>query len=191
LGQAAHGASIRMLGPEVILQGEIVASDGVQFERVTRGLPNYTRVVLESPGGDLEAGLRIARAVRAQGFHTVVQQHCASMCGLIWLAGSTRWLSYNAQIGFHAIRALDGSVHSAGNALVGSYLRDLGFDDRAIVWFTKAPPSGMAWWRPDQVKLAFKYLDGFVPYEEPSLPVKQGTHWCVQKFSWGSDTHWC
>jgi hypothetical protein len=57
-------------------------------------------------------------------------------------------MSITARVGFHAVYVDNGgqaSVSSAGNALVGAYLNQLGLPASAIVYITSAPPEGMQW----------------------------------------------
>ena len=68
------------------------------------------------------------------------------MCGLIWLAGSTRYVGAAANIGFHGVYAAKtGNPTAIGNALVGAYLRDLGLSYDSIMWMVKAPAAKMDW----------------------------------------------
>ena len=88
--------------------------------------------------------------VRREGLRTVVAPRgiCASACGLVWLAGTPRVVEQDAHVGLHAayLRRNGVSVETgAANALIGAYLGRLGFEDRAIVYLTSAPPDDMTW----------------------------------------------
>jgi hypothetical protein len=74
--------------------------------------------------------------------------YCAYACALAWLAGRVRLMSATARVGFHAVyTSEDGEtrVSSAGNAIVGAYLNQLGLPMPAIIYITGAPPDGMQW----------------------------------------------
>ena len=94
LPASAHAAIITLAGDTVTLSGTIMFQDGEHFQTVTARAPAGARVVLDSLGGNVGAGLNIGREIHKRGFQTVVPANteCASMCGLIWLAGSTRWV---------------------------------------------------------------------------------------------------
>jgi hypothetical protein len=65
---------------------------------------------------------------------------------LIWLAGSQRFAEESSFVGFHAAYIYKNGKPAetgVGNALIGSYLNDLGLSDRAIVFVTSAPPEGI------------------------------------------------
>src|SRR5205085_1307609 len=73
---------------------------------------------------------------------------CASACGLAWLGGRVRYMGATARIGFHAAYTSQGgqaSVSSAGNAITGAYLNQLGLPMSAIVYITGAAPDDMKW----------------------------------------------
>src|SRR5262249_16741859 len=92
--------------PTIQVLGEIVSGDETKLKAAIKdlGFPSEGLVYLNSIGGDLEASLAIANIVWARRYHTMVgtKAVCASMCGLIWLAGSTRWVFATSHIGFHS-----------------------------------------------------------------------------------------
>src|SRR5262249_18343341 len=103
--------------PTIYVFGEILPGDGKKFDTVAAAFPQKTFVFLEGPGGWVTEGLDIAYTIRSHGFQTVVDAHreCLSMCGLIWLAGSTRWASVDAMIGFHCAWKGKGECSGAEN----------------------------------------------------------------------------
>lgn len=131
------------------IEGEIISGDDLKFKRLA--LQHEIDVVaLNSPGGNLEAGLSIGRAIQLQGYSTVVLDGftCASACSLIWLAGSPRFVSRGAKIGFHAsyFDDLGKRIPTAtGNALVGHYLSQLNLPTEAVVFATSASPYEVSW----------------------------------------------
>ena len=128
-------------GPDIILVvGQLSFGDEKQFINAALNSENAI-VVFQSPGGNLFAGIEIGKAIRLKGFSTIVPDgvQCASACALAWLGGRTRFLSSTARVGFHAayINAEgQAAVSSAGNALVGAYLNQLGLPAPAIVYIT-------------------------------------------------------
>jgi hypothetical protein len=144
-----RGVELRPGAGMIRIVGEIVAGDEIVFAREASRFRDAI-VVLESPGGNLTAGLGIGDQIAKRQFHTGIApgSHCTSACALAWVAGTSRTMSRSARIGFHAAYRMssDGaSVSSSGNALVGAYLARLGLPDRAIVFMTSAQPREMAW----------------------------------------------
>jgi hypothetical protein len=135
--------------PTVFIAGKIETRDYAQFENLTARIPaNKGLVVLDSPGGNLSDGLNIGLLIRQKRMATVVYDQCVSVCALMWLAGVTRGVSTEAGIGFHAAWFLEDGKKvpsSAGNAVVGGYLMQLGFGYAAIESLTQAGPEDVEW----------------------------------------------
>jgi hypothetical protein len=153
--QLAHSAGFRKssLGPSapdlIEVEGELIHGDEAKFIEAAIKSADAI-VVFHSGGGNLLAGIEIGKAIRLKGFSTLVpdDMHCASACALAWLAGRVRLMSDTARVGFHAVyTSEDGEtrVSSAGNAIAGAYLNQLGLPTSAIIYITGAPPDGMQW----------------------------------------------
>lgn len=63
-------------------------------------------VVLDSPGGWMGEGRRMAEVIRAHNLNTHVAQECMSACTLALLAGHERTADEGARVGFHQARAI-------------------------------------------------------------------------------------
>lgn len=80
---------------------------------------------------------------------------CASACAIAWLGGTQRFMGRSSRIGFHAAFLVqDGRPEEKGaaNAVLGSYLGQLGMSDRAILYMTQAGPTSMSWLSLDEAK---------------------------------------
>jgi len=91
--------------PCVIISGTIAKQDAEKFKAFAFPSGQFF-VYLQSDGGDLQSGLEIAKVISDKHLETVVADGatCASVCGIIWLAGSTRWIWSSARVGFHSAR---------------------------------------------------------------------------------------
>lgn len=150
----ARGADIAAVtgpaGQAIALSGLIQSGDDAKLASVLAAAHHPTSLSLASLGGNVQAALAIGMMVRREGLHTAVAPRsiCASACGLVWLAGTTRVMGQDAHVGLHAAYLRRNGVDvetGAANALIGAYLGRLGFDDRAIVYLTSAPPEEMTW----------------------------------------------
>lgn len=129
--------------------GDLALGDEKKFVDVAISSADAV-VVFHSRGGNLFAGMEIGRAIRLKGFSTLVPDKmlCASACALAWLGGRVRLMSDTGRVGFHAAYTDENgeaNVSSAGNAIVGAYLNQLGLPTSAIVYITDSPPNGMQW----------------------------------------------
>lgn len=133
----------------ILVSGEFLAGDDQKFKNLAITVDQAV-VVLEGPGGLAYVGMEIGRTIAIKGFLTLVPERtiCASSCALAWLAGSSRAFYPTSLIGFHAVHTTQSGqsdISSAGNALVGSYLQQLGLNSRTIVYVTETQPNSMRW----------------------------------------------
>jgi hypothetical protein len=85
-GQAAD---IRVNGPVVTIDGDIVAGDFETFQAKTASL-DKAAVILRGAGGLIFEAIDIGERIKEKGYSTYVDENCTSSCGFIWLAGSPR-----------------------------------------------------------------------------------------------------
>lgn len=153
----AHAASIeygsKVDGLNLItITGQIEEGDADKFNQVIAQLPGRSIVALESPGGVLIDGLNLGLAIHRHNFDTAVlpNETCASVCGLMWLAGATRYMADTSKIGFHEAAFGDGSIAGQGNALIGAYLHEMGLKFDTVAYLTRSTPGEMTWLRPTE-----------------------------------------
>ncbi|MCJ9696623.1 PAN domain-containing protein [Rhizobium sp. PRIMUS64] len=160
--------------------GEFKEGDDNRFKNLAIST-NKAVVFLDSPGGLAGVGMEIGRTISIKGFSTAVAENtiCASSCGLVWLAGKHRFITPTSKVGFHAVfsdTSGQQTVSSAGNALVGSYLQQLGLSANVIVYVTDAAPASMQWLTAadaKQIGLDIDLLAGDAP-AQASAPVPFG-----------------
>jgi hypothetical protein len=140
----------------IIVEGDLLPTDIDDFR--TKISP-YSKgmVVLHSRGGSALAGIEIGKIIRFRNFATWVPSGvlCASACAIAWLGGSPRAMGKKALVGFHAayqIKSGRASETGVGNAVLGSYLGQLGLPDRAIIYLTKSGPNSMTWLTPKDAR---------------------------------------
>lgn len=163
----------------ITIEGPLLSEDAFRFKDVARGIQGVA-VLLNSPGGNLEAGIEIGRAISRAGYDTIVQDICASACALAWLAGQRRFAVEEAHIGFHvAYKGAAVPLESGmGNAVVGLYLGELGLGQNVVIYVTSAAPDDMQWlsFRDaallgiDVTPLPSGALAGAIPAEEGEEP---------------------
>src|SRR5580704_5576032 len=88
-------------------EGEIHDGDLRQFQRALDAVPAGKRlagVLLDSPGGDLREGARIAEQIHDSRLMVLVTSHgtCASACFLMLAASPRRIAGVNALVGVHS-----------------------------------------------------------------------------------------
>jgi hypothetical protein len=123
--------------------------DETKFASVVTGVGSQTLTIgLSCPGGVIGPAIAIGRLIHERGYTTSVFPggECASACGLMWLAGNSKFVGTNAHVGFHAAYNASTLQESGkANALIGKYLGELGYSDGAVEYATHAAPNQMQW----------------------------------------------
>lgn len=90
-------------GDVLKLRGDIKPGDFVKFRAQFADPPRIAGLDLDSPGGSLHEGARIAMLTRQKRLSTYVAKECDSACAFIFLLGSKRYVAKDATIGVHAV----------------------------------------------------------------------------------------
>jgi hypothetical protein len=140
----------------VYLDGPIDADAPDRLSGALDGLDGKIAVWLNSPGGNLFAGMQMGRIIRRHGAWTYIIDHrtlrpgeCYSACGLTFLGGVYRFNDNGGRYGVHRA-SLTGDPASGErglqqqfNVAIDSYLREMGIDARLLDLWMKAAPDQM------------------------------------------------
>jgi hypothetical protein len=178
IATSAHPASIERLelgrddAAVFVLNGEIVGGEALEFQRQLSLLPSRlpVAVVLNSPGGSLEEGLKLGRVFYSVKIPTFAMGYgggCLSACALAFLGGRdpasgklSRFKMSRSSLGFHQFRTVRseslkrkvlkkkdideeaGRIRRVTFALI-KYLRDIGESMDKLHLMLKAPSEDM------------------------------------------------
>jgi Clp protease len=104
---AADAMTMRVVGDEVILSGQVVQPDIAQFTTILQNNPAIQIVLfMNSPGGDAVANRAISAMIIEHKFTTAVAGYCVSACAMLFLSGTERYFSDGTplamtSLGFH------------------------------------------------------------------------------------------
>jgi hypothetical protein len=99
---AGDAWQVRIIDPAVMqISGEFTPGIARRTEMEMDRHPGLQRVELNSPGGDIEEGYRMARAIYTHRLSTRVDSLCASACTIAFAAGIERTLEGSGHLGFH------------------------------------------------------------------------------------------
>ena len=167
-------AQIQVLpgGREVEIRGPMEAGLAARLQRVLEAHPAVRFIHLNSPGGWVTEGERLARVVHAARLGTYTATGCYSACVLAFAAGSPRVLNPEARLGLHSTSGHDADpiFITLGNELYQKVLLRYGVSPELAAWSTSTPSSGL--WMPDPKQLLAGHLvdrvsaDGFSPSGE-------------------------
>jgi hypothetical protein len=113
----ADAANFKLLqSGSVIIEGEFMPDDHIRLTNAiaqqNRRGKRVERIFLNSPGGEVIAGVQLAKVVYNSGIAVVVGKDrlCASMCVLVLAAGRERWAYPTAKLGVHSIGSYVGNA---------------------------------------------------------------------------------
>ena len=151
--------------------GEVRLGDEERLRDALRAVPKGARLAgisLDSPGGDLEEGLRLATAVHDARLPTVVDDgaKCASACFIVFAAGSHLFASTTALVGVHSVafRGRDNPDAQAATVRMARRLAEYGVPDAILGKMVSAQPSQI-WWL-NRSDLESMRVDSNVPHAQ-------------------------
>jgi hypothetical protein len=145
----------------ILISGELVEGDTEAFKSAVKTANDAGKLVssirLNSPGGSLLEGVKLADAVRFGKIVTNVGQGatCASACFLVFAAGSMKYANYSARIGVHGASDQSGQENARSGAATVSMARvakELGVPAAIIGRMVVTPPSDMVWLSPSELQ---------------------------------------
>lgn len=159
-------------GREVEIRGTLEAGVAARLDRMLRTHPGVRFVHLNSPGGWVTEGQRLAQVIHARQLGTYTATGCYSACVLAFAAGSPRVLNPDARLGLHSTSGLDADplVPTLGNELYQKVLLRYGVSPELAARSTSTPAGGL--WMPEPRQLLAGRLidrvsaDGFSPSGE-------------------------
>lgn len=112
--QPAEVYAERHLG-RIVVKGRLAYGSAEALQAVLQKNPQMTLVQIESPGGYVIEGLRMADLILKSNRDTVSLELCASACTLLLAAGQERFLGPDARIAFHRSGTKYGPVGDGWN----------------------------------------------------------------------------
>lgn len=140
----------------ILLEGDINYALHASFLKTLEDHENITTIALSSEGGIIFAARAIANKIIELNLNTKTNADCFSACTLIFLAGKTRQLADNGQLGFHLYATksmLTASILDIEEQVEKDkkYLRDRGVSEGFITTAYSTPPEEI--WIPKRIQL--------------------------------------
>jgi hypothetical protein len=140
----------------VYLDGRIDADAPDRLAKALDRVTGKVAIWLNSPGGNLFAGMQLGRVIRKHGasthiidYRTLLPGECYSACSLAFLGGVFRFNDNGARYGVHRASLQGGPTpgdRDRGPDLSGAikdYIREMGVDARLFDLWVKAGPDEM------------------------------------------------
>lgn len=172
----------------VYLDGRIDAGAPDRLSKALSGISGRVAIWLNSPGGNLFAGMQLGRIIREHGATThiinsgtLLPGECYSACALVFLGGVYRFNDNGARYGVHRAslpveRATgEGDLGQDLSPAIESYVREMGVDARLLELWAKAAPDEMYVLSQQEAKALRVVNDGREPPEWSVTPFPGGT----------------
>ncbi|MGX4772006.1 ATP-dependent Clp protease proteolytic subunit [Bradyrhizobium guangdongense] len=167
----------------ILISGELVEGDTEAFKSAVKTANDAGKLVLSirlnSPGGSLLEGVKLADAVRFGKIVTNVGQGatCASACFLVFAAGSMKYANYSARVGVHGASDQSGQETAGSGAATVSMARvakELGVPAAIIGKMVVTPPAEMVWLSPaDLESMGVSLVGKPSQVAQPDQPAQQ------------------
>lgn len=140
--------------PAILARGEIVRGDAARLQAVfkpsARHSYGYYALVLESPGGNVQAAFELSRVIDSQYVNTYVAPGatCVSACAaILFIAGREHIAVSGSYLGFHGCYgAQTGKIENFCNEAVAEHAYKHGTAYGAVMSFIeKTPPDKIVW----------------------------------------------
>ncbi len=134
----------------IVLRGEMKFGSSEALRSTLERNPSYTLIELESPGGYVIEGERMAKMISQRGLDTVAFERCASACTLLFASGKDRYLGDQVQMGFHRSGTRYGPVGSGWSSTdhrMADYYAQRGVTEEFVRRALK-PSIVEIWWAP-------------------------------------------
>ena len=135
----------RDLPDAISFNGAIVSDSPLQFLRALKSRPDAKVLVLDSQGGEVDAGLLMAHEVRQRSLDTVIldSAQCYSACAFVFLAGTDRLAA--GELGVHQIWNKSNNLESGQEKLsdVIEALDEFGVDRGILSVMLRTLPEDM------------------------------------------------
>jgi hypothetical protein len=135
---------------EISISGNIAPGDAdllqARVKEAADAGKRVTSVRLNSEGGNLLEGARLAEVVRSAKVSTNVGQNatCASACFLIFAAGETKYAYVRARIGVHGASE-NGTESRKGTKAMARIAEELDVPESIIRRMINTPPNDVTW----------------------------------------------
>lgn len=133
-------------GRSILVSGTLREGSAEGIEKIIKAAPAVTTLMLNSNGGRLGEGKRLAEFVYERGLNTYVEGACLSACTFVFLAGKDRAATPNGKIGFHLpVVPWNTSKADDGSDYMVNVYRRAGLPE-AFIERVRATPASTMWY---------------------------------------------
>lgn len=151
----AHSAefSLNEKKDVITLEGDIIYGDALNFITLLIENPEVKQVRLTSDGGMAMEAFEIGIQIYDRKIETIAVGNCYSACAFVWLAGSTRYIEYGAEVAIHAVydASKENKVTNETSLMSGFYLGRIRIEYGLAIFINFIPANRL--WALNEVNL--------------------------------------
>jgi hypothetical protein len=134
-------------GTEVEISGGLSFGTAERLEAILDATPTIRSVRLDSTGGWIAEGAKLADLVERRRLATHTSSKCDSACLLVFMAGEGRFLGAHANLGFHeaSVAGVGGRLASKGTQTLREALQRRGVSE-AFIRDALSTPASSIWY---------------------------------------------
>lgn len=146
-------------GTALYFEGHIVEGDAANLVRTYAAAPGITTLILNSPGGSLAEGIRLAQTIEQLSLNTLILKgrQCESACAMAFMGGKSRMAESGATLGIHA-------PYRPSDAAPLSFLNAEGMVEREI---TNVDVRRMVTALAERNRIDKRFVDMMFQYDDP------------------------
>jgi hypothetical protein len=157
----------------VLLNGELAQGDASRFKEIVKASINAGRPVsgirLNSPGGSLIEGVRLAALIQKARIATVIPSGatCASACFITFIAGNQKFVSTTATVGVPGAADRFGRDAAGEVPPIVRVAKELGLLDAIVEKMLATPDDEVSWLSQDDLRAMGATTTG-----RPAAPIR-------------------
>lgn len=158
----------RSLG-RIVARGAMHLGSADALEAVVLAHPEFGLLQIESPGGFVSEGLRMAEIVRSHHLDTFTRERCASACTLVVAAGAERYYERGGLLGFHRSGLRFGPRDYSWSPVdqrIAQYFRSRGLPE-SFIEQALHEPMWRIWWAPEAALFGSGYITAWWSDRKP------------------------
>jgi hypothetical protein len=151
---------------EVEISGGLSFGTAERLEAILDATPTIRSVRLDSTGGWIAEGAKLADLIEGRRLATRTSSKCDSACLLVFMAGESRFLGPNANLGFHeaSVAGVGGRLANKGTQTLREALKRRGVPE-AFIRDALSTPASSIWYPTTEELIAAHVITAVV--DEP------------------------
>jgi hypothetical protein len=125
------------------LNGQVGRGSYIALKEALEDYPEVKEIQLNSGGGLVVEGFAMTELIYKSSMNTVVTDRCYSVCAIMYLAGQSRLVGAEGQVGFHRSSSIFGGLSTGWSDVdhfMADWMRERGVKEAFVLSALDTPP---------------------------------------------------